>query len=428
MNDFYDEHVDSLHALHQWFAEHDYVAVVRGCDRLLELDPSNKSAKKLKWMAKRKLTSYELKMGVALMSLVLLTVVGSISFMNKRILGELRTKDVQVDSLMQEVGDLKEENLLLYRKLESNFQSIKTVKSSVGDLEKILPEGALSLQRKLEDTQSKLTAQSKAVETLVNAGLNHERTPLLAKGDTLDVLILGTHGSLTDTIMLASINPAQKSVSLFSLPRDLAINGRRINEYYYRFGIDALRDKIEDITGLYPEKYVVLDLKAFESMVDRLGGIEVNVEKSLYDSMYPGPNFTYQTFSVQAGAHHFDGRTALMYARSRESTSDFDRAARQQQIVEAVRDQLDSLDLLENAQALVNLYSEIMDGIKTDVDLIDFVAYVKRYRDYTIERGNVLTSGNYLYSTTGSNGAYLLLPKDGTYGAIRSYVAKVVME
>jgi len=66
--------------------------------------------------------------------------------------------------------------------------------------------------------------------------------------------------------------------------------------------------------------------------------------------------------------------------------------------------------------------------LETDVDLIDFVAYVKRTRDYEIERGNVLTSGNYLYSTQGTNGAYLLVPKDGTYKEIRDYVATVVRE
>jgi len=419
---------DRLHALRQLFAEHDYVQVVRGCDQLLQQDSCNNSAKKLKWMAKKKLVNHEMKMGVAVVSMALLTVVGSMSFMNKRILGELLVKDVQVSSLIDEVGELKEENLVLYRKLENNFQDIKEVTNSVGNLEKILPEGALSLQNKLEAAQAKVASQSIAVEKLVSAGMDHATQPLLAKDDTFDVLILGTHGSLTDTIMLASINPVRKTVSLFSIPRDLTVNGRRINEYYYRFGVDALREKIEEITGLYPEKYVVLDLKAFEVIVDHLGGLDVKVEKALYDSMYPGPNFTYQAFSVEVGEHHFDGRTALMYARSRKSTNDFNRAERQQQIVEAVRDKIKSLNLLENADALVGMYSEVMDALETDVDLIDFVAYVKRTRDYEIERGNVLTSGNYLYSTQGTNGAYLLVPKDGTYKEIRDYVATVVRE
>lgn len=417
---------DRLSSLRELFESEDYTAVIKGCDEILARTPSSKSAKKLKWMSKKKLTHHDLRLGVVALSIAVLTVVGSISFMNKQILEELRVKDVQVNSLIDEIGGLKEENLLLYGKLENNFQGLKEVKVSVGDLEKILPMGALEMQKKLSEAESKVLSQSQVVERLVNAGMDHATQPLLAKDDTLDVLILGTHGTLTDTIMLASINPVRKTVSLFSIPRDLAVNGRRINEYYARFGIDSLRTKIEELTGLYPEKYVVLDMKAFESIVDRLGGVDVTVEKALHDASYPGPNFKYQTFSVEAGTHHFDGRTALMYARSRKSTSDFDRAVRQQQIIEAVRAKITSLNLLENVDELVGIYSEVMGSVKTDVDMIDFVAYAKRYRDFEIERGNVLTSSNYLYSTRGSEGAYLLLPKDASYQAIRGYVAGVV--
>jgi LCP family protein required for cell wall assembly len=400
--------------------------VVRGCDEILRKDPQNKSAKKLKWMAKKRLKHHEVKMGVAVMSMALMAVVGSMSFMNKRILGDLQTKDIQVNSLIEELGDLREENLLLYRKLENNFQDLNVVKTSVLDLEKILPEEALTLQSKLDDARDELASKSEAVEKLVLAGVDHTPTSLIASGDTLDVLILGTHGRLTDTILLASINPLEETVSLFSIPRDLAINGRRINEYYARFGIDAMRTQIEEITGLYPEKYVVVDLEAFSSVVDTLGGIDVDVPRALYDVNYPAPNFKYQTFSVEAGSHHFNGSTALKYARSRKSTSDFDRAARQQLIIEAVYDKIKSLDLLENMDELVGLASEVIEQLETDVDLLDFVVYSKRFKDFEIERGNVLSTGNYLYSMISPQGAYLLLPKDGTYAEIRTYVAKEV--
>lgn len=438
MNRISDDHVgpvewevveksaDGLHALHGLFEEHDYVEVVRGCEEILRKDPRNKSAKKLKWMAKKRLAHHEVKLGVAVMGMALMVVVGSMSFMNKRILGDLQTKDVQVNSLIEELGDLREENLLLYRKLENNFQDLNVVKTSVLDLEKILPEEALTLQSKLNDVREELASKSEAVEKLVSAGVDHTPTALIASGDTLDVLILGTHGSLTDTILLASINPLKETVSLFSIPRDLAINGRRINEYYARFGIDAMRTQIEEITGLYPEKYVVVDLEAFSSVVDALGGIDVDVPVALYDANYPAPNFKYQTFSVQAGLHHFNGSTALKYARSRKSTSDFDRAARQQLIIEAVYGKIKSLDLLDNMDELVGMASEVIEQLETDVDLLDFVVYSKRFQDFEIERGNVLSTGNYLYSMMSPQGAYLLLPKDGTYAEIRTYIAKEV--
>jgi len=123
------------------------------------------------------------------------------------------------------------------------------------------------------------------------------------------------------------------------------------------------------VTGLYPEKYVVIDMKSFEDLVDALGGIDVQVKKDLYDSMYPGPNYTYETLNIKAGNHHFDGVTALKYARSRKSTTDFDRAARQQEIIESLKTKILS---------------------------------------------------------TGEGGAYLLVPKAGDFSEIQAYVAGVV--
>lgn len=416
-----------LAALREAYDGHDYAAVIRGCDAILAEHPADKSAKKLKWMAKKRLFNHDLRLGVAVLSVGMLAIVGSMSFMNKKVLSALRAKDVQVSSLVDEVGDLREENVVLYQKMEHNFQNLKEVKASLTDLETLLPEDAdaVALQAKLHEAQTHLEAQSQAVEALVAERLGQERM-LIGKDETLDVLILGTHGTLTDTMMLASVNPAKRTVSLFSIPRDLVVNGRRINEFYTRYGVELLRAQIEEITGLFPEKYVVVDLKAFEAIVDRLGGIDVNVEKPLYDASYPGPNGTVRVFSVDAGPQHFDGRTALMYGRSRKSTSDFDRAARQQQIIEAVQSRVHSLNLLENMGDLVALFSETLKFVDTDVDLLAGLSFAKKFHDYTIERGHVLTSGNFLYSTTGIQGAYLLLPRDATYGEIRAYVAEVV--
>jgi LCP family protein required for cell wall assembly len=420
---------DRVKDLRRYLDQHQYVEVVKGCEEVLELYPKNRAAKRLLKKAKRRLVNHEIKLSMAVMGMLMMVVVGSMSFMSDKIVGELKTKDFQVNSLITEMGELREENLLLYRKLETNFQSISTVTTSVTDLEKLVPEDGfnlMTLKEKLESAESKLAVQSEAVEKLVNAGIDREPVAKIAKGDTLDILILGTHGRLTDTIMLASLNPQNRTVSLFSIPRDLAVNGRRINEFYYRYGIDPLRDQIEEITGLYPEKYVVVDLSAFEEIVDAMGGIDVDVPRALHDTMYPAPGFRYQTFSVAAGKQHFDGNKALKYARSRKTTSDFDRAERQQLIIEAVRNKIQNLDLIENMEDLVGMYSSIMDSIDTDVDMFDFVSYAKRYHDYEFERGNVLTSGNYLYSTTSPQGAYLLLPRDGTYQAIHDMVADVV--
>jgi len=172
----------------------------------------------------------------------------------------------------------------------------------------------------------------------------------------------------------------------------------------------------------------LFDMDAFVDVVDALGGVDVHVEKDLYDSLYPGPNFTYQTFSIQAGDHHMDGLMALKYARSRKSTTDFDRAKRQQNIIDAVRAKFEAIDFVKNADQVIDIYNTVSDSIETDVDLLSFLSYLNSYRDFEIDRGHVLSTSNFLYSTYNVSGAYILLPKNEDYSEIQAYIKKVVLE
>ncbi len=418
-----------LQILHDLYEHHDYSGVVRGCKDILERNPENRSAKKLKKMARMKILNTDMRVAMTTLTLALFVMTGALTFMSKKMINEMKTKDFQVNSLIEEVGELRSENLLLYQKFTGGEEALDVVAESVLELEERVREvdqgdGVFALQAQLNEAQDKILLQSEAMDSLVDAGASH--TGVIAEDETLDILILGTHGRLTDTIMLASVNPELETVSLLSIPRDLAVNGRRINEFYYRYGVEALRDQIYDITGLYPEQYAVIDLEAFEQIVDVLGGIDVYVEEDLYDTMYPGPNFGYETFYVEAGHHHFDGRTALKYARSRKSTNDFDRAARQQQIIEAVRTRIEELNLLENSDELIGIFNTVNSSVDTDIDLLSFLSYLSQYREFEIEQGHVLSTSNYLYSTYNVSGAYILLPNAGDYSEIWEYVGGVV--
>lgn len=368
-----------------------------------------------------------------ILALVMVVLAGGVSFMNKKIVEELRGKDFQVNSLIEELGEVRAENQKLYQEVLNRDDTLILLEESLIALENKVEavdgsDGLFGLQAQLDAAKAELVAQDEALKSLMSAGLAISDDVLVSKDETLDFLILGTHGRLTDTIILASVNSQKETVSLFSLPRDLAVNGRRINEYYYRYGIDAMRDQIQTMTGLYPEQYVVFDLATFEEVIDLLGGVDVTLEEPLYDSLYPGPNYTYTTFSLSAGAHHLDGKTALQFARSRKSTTDFDRAARQQQLVAAVQQKFTELDLLGDTEQLIAIYNAVVDGMNTDVSLLSLITYATHYKDYTIERGNVLSTRNYLYSTIGTDGAYLVLPQDPTYTEIRAYIAGVVKE
>lgn len=207
--------------------------------------------------------------------------------------------------------------------------------------------------------------------------------------DKINILITGIGGGdhegadLTDTILYTSLHPESKTVSLLSIPRDLYVDyplgGRgKINEIYMR-GIRAkespaqamedLGEKLREITGEKMDHYLSIDFAGFTKFVDLLGGIEVNVEEDLVDTEYPDNNWGYVTFSIKKGRQTLDGATALKYARSRHSTSDFDRSHRQQLVIKAVKDKLFSLDILTSPTKIKSLYYAVVSHIKTDLSM-----------------------------------------------------------
>jgi hypothetical protein len=118
----------------------------------------------------------------------------------------------------------------------------------------------------------------------------------------------------------------------------------------------------------------MVDFSAFVKIVDTLGGIDVNVPSKLHDTMYPDPQpgdpYGYKSIHFDPGWQHMDGQRALEYARSRMSTSDFDRARRQQLILLAIREKALSLNLIPRLPALA---ATMMDTVKTDMTLDEMV-------------------------------------------------------
>ena len=168
-----------------------------------------------------------------------------------------------------------------------------------------------------------------------------------------------------------------------SIPRDLQLpipgNGEnRINtanvfgtsQKYPGGGPALLKRTIELNFGIPIDYYIIIDFDGFEKIIDDLGGIDVNVPKKLHDTQYPDPRpgdpHGMKTVHFDAGMQHMDGERALEYARSRMSTSDFDRANRQQLILLAIREKALSLNLIPK---LPTLAATMMDTVKTDINL-----------------------------------------------------------
>jgi LCP family protein required for cell wall assembly len=220
------------------------------------------------------------------------------------------------------------------------------------------------------------------------------------KGQT-NILLVGVGGeghdgaNLTDTIIVASIDYKNKLVPMLSIPRDLYVEtkqtGRsRINYVYYaamtQFGhgaaMNVVKETVSKITGIPIQYYIKINFQGFEKIVDSLGGVDVNVEKDIYDPEYPrGETIYYETFSIKAGPQHLDGKTALKYARSRKTTSDFDRAKRQQQILYAIKDKALSLNILTDPGKIQSLYNSVSESIETNLSLAEIIEMAKIAKD-----------------------------------------------
>ena len=205
---------------------------------------------------------------------------------------------------------------------------------------------------------------------------------------------------LTDSIMVASWNPDENNVTLFSIPRDLyvksPVNGSygRINaifqQYYSR--TQSVEEsalgfawKVGEILGLDIPYYATIDFQTFKEIVDSLWWVDVYVDKTIHDTTYPADNMIdYITFHIDAGDQHLDGDTALKYARSRHTTSDFDRAKRQQKLIIAIKDKM--LEQWLNISTASELYDQYRKYIQTNItaqEMLRTVQYLPEIKGFS---------------------------------------------
>lgn len=187
----------------------------------------------------------------------------------------------------------------------------------------------------------------------------------------LNILVIGVDGrgsnfaGRSDSIMVVGINFADKSAQILSLPRDLwvqipeyngnALHENRVNTAFPIGGAPLLADTLSANFGLRIDRYVVVNFTTFTTAIDAIGGIDIYVDRAIYDPAYPnGPGNTL-LLEIPAGWVHMDGEVALMYARTRHQDSDFARMRRQQSIILAARDKLLQPETLAALPALIAL-------------------------------------------------------------------------
>jgi LCP family protein required for cell wall assembly len=296
----------------------------------------------------------------------------------------------------------------------------------------------------------------------------------LKHGQQVNVLLLGMGGEqndapyLTDSIMAVSIDPVTNRVMMASIPRDLVVHmnlqsnanriwTQKINAAYEvpyvdiiccvapqftgpRGGGSAAEHEVSKVVGFNFDRYIAIDFKAFRDMVNTLAGVDVCLTTNLDDYEYPDYSNGYMPIHYKAGCQHLNGEQALQIARSRhaqqrEQSSDFGRARRQQDIMQAIKKKTTTVNGFSKAPQLLDA---LQKNISTDMTLSDMKAiydWGKNLPDSSIIRaaltgpsgvsvGNLLDAGD---CGMGPNVSQLC-PDDPTYNMIHKYFASVFVD
>ena len=238
----------------------------------------------------------------------------------------------------------------------------------------------------------------------------------------LNILLLGidhrddepVEGSRSDTIMVVSIDPPSKSVVMISLPRDLFVSipgyyQQRINVAHAVGGPALVAQTIQANFGIKIDNFARVDFAGFEQVIDAVGGVVIDVERPVKDDEYPTDDYGTMRLFIPPGPMLLDGRTALMYARSRHSESDFGRSRRQQRVLVALRERALQMNVVAKAPTLLGIAQK---AIATDLSAGDMLSLGRLGLE--IERDRIKTlvvDENYADPIIGPNGENFLSPR-----------------
>jgi len=230
--------------------------------------------------------------------------------------------------------------------------------------------------------------------------------------------------SRSDTMILLTLDPQAKTAGMLSIPRDLwvAIPGfkhGKINTAYYLGdaaklpgGGPALAVKtVESLLGVPINYYAQIDFVAFVRFVDEIGGVKINVPQEITVDLLGTGSKTKK--KLKPGIQVLPGEWALAYARNRYTEGgDFDRAARQQQVIFAIRDKILSLDILPTLISKApTLYKELASGVRTNLtldELIKLALLAQSIPEENIQKG-IINKDNVFFGDS-PDGLSILIP------------------
>jgi polyisoprenyl-teichoic acid--peptidoglycan teichoic acid transferase len=160
------------------------------------------------------------------------------------------------------------------------------------------------------------------------------------------------------------------------------------------------------------EYYAQVDFNGFIHLIDLIGGIDVDVPKTIHDEQYPTHDYGIEVFHLDAGRRHLDGATALKYVRTRFTDNDYKRASRQQQVIQAALDKILQADMIPTLIARApEILATLRESIHTDVPVTLAIDLAEAVRQHPLDRSQQLVLNDAFGEETYSDeGAWILIP------------------
>ena len=412
---------------------------------IIRFAPHNKVAKKILIRSEKKFTARHHTRVLVFICIFLFLIISGGFLLSKEMRRVVKEENKKIKNIVSEIGQIHSQNLVFFNQIKENRNDLnriklgleKSYKENDDELKKTIYLQNKKIKKELETLKAEgeleeiiskqeeiLEKQEKNIKSLLQENETAEKKiSLLSKGVNKEFfLVLGVHGNLADTIILASLDTESQEMNLLSIPRDLQVNGRKINEYFSLYGPETMKSYISEVAGIDVGNYFVFDFDSFEGIIDYFGGIEVEVEKDIYDPYFPNGPDSYRVFEVKKGKHHFSGQEALSYARSRKSTSDFDRSQRQQSIIKALIRKAKDRIKEEDLTSLLALVNEVFSSIKTDSNIFDIAKKAYQFSELDISLKGSLDKSQLIYSTKNERGQYIILPKKNDFEALKEYI------
>lgn len=294
------------------------------------------------------------------------------------------------------------------------------------------------------------------------AALSKNVDPYQLKGEgdgRVNVLLTGKGGSaekdggdLTDSIMIASLDPVNNTATMLSIPRDLWVKPAglwpmKINavytsakqQYLYKnpkdkdgaeaAGIDTLKKIVNQYMGVPIHYYALIDFTAFQDVVNTVGGIDVTLEEPYSDPSYADFGIKYGQLTLPAGTSHLNGPMALAYARSRhgDPRGDFGRGEHQQKVILGIKDKVLSLGTFSNPAKVTSLLDTLGNRVRTDFSINDIMRVYdvsKNLNNSAVTNVDLAMPGSAVVTTGMVGDQSVVYPKAGidNYAEVQAFV------